>query len=183
MTRVGYARVSLLDQDTHPQVEALRQAGCERVYTEYASGARSDRPQLAAALDYLRAGDQLVVARLDRLGRSLPHLIAVVDELRTREVDFRSLSEDLDTTTAAGKLLFHVLAAFAEFERALVRERTEAGLAAARAAGRRGGRRPRLSEHQVRYVQRMHASGVTISELAKGLEVGRATVYRALSPA
>jgi DNA invertase Pin-like site-specific DNA recombinase len=169
-----------MDQDPATQVAALEAAGCTRVYVERASGRRVERPELAAALEYLRAGDQLVVCRLDRLGRNLPHLLALLDQLHDRGVQFRSLGEGMDTTTAQGQLLYALLGAFAAFERELIRERTRDGLAAARALGRRGGRPKVLTVHQVRYARRMHDAGVSITEIAKGLSCGRTTVYRAL---
>jgi DNA invertase Pin-like site-specific DNA recombinase len=137
---IGYARVSTGEQTLALQLDALAQAGCGKVFTETASGATADRPALGQALAYLREGDTLVVWRLDRLGRSLPHLIETVAALRERGVGFRSLTEQVDTTTPGGKLVFHVFGALAEFERDLIRERTHAGLAAARARGRTGGR-------------------------------------------
>jgi hypothetical protein len=137
---LGYARVSTADQQAHLQVDALQRAGCYRVFTETASGARPDRPTLEQVLDQLRPGDTLVVWKLDRLGRSLRHLVDTVTGLAERGVGFRSLQEAIDTTTPGGKLVFHVFAALAEFERDLIRERTAAGLAAARARGRHVGR-------------------------------------------
>src|SRR5215211_5367331 len=137
---LGYARVSTADQQPQLQVDALERAGCYRVFTETASGARSDRPVLEQVLDQLRRGDTLVVWKLDRLGRSLRHLVDTVTELAERGIGFRSLQEAIDTTTPGGKLVFHVFAALAEFERDLIRERTTAGLAAARARGRHGDR-------------------------------------------
>jgi DNA invertase Pin-like site-specific DNA recombinase len=137
---LGYARVSTTDQQPHLQVDALERAGCYRVFTETASGARTDRPSLEQLLDQLRPGDTLVVWKLDRLGRSLRHLVDTVTGLAEHGIGFRSLQESIDTTTPGGKLVFHVFAALAEFERDLIRERTSAGLAAARARGRHGGR-------------------------------------------
>jgi DNA invertase Pin-like site-specific DNA recombinase len=183
MTLVGYARVSTHEQDPQLQTDALSAAGCERIYLDVASGARAERPELAAALDYLREGDQLVVWKLDRLGRSLSHLITTLDGLRERGVAFRSLTEGIDTTTAHGQLLFAVLGAFAQFERELIRERVTAGLAAARAAGRRGGRPRALRPSQLRYVQRQYGARTPVAELARELGVGRATIYRALAAA
>jgi DNA invertase Pin-like site-specific DNA recombinase len=142
---LGYARVSTTDQQPQLQVDALQRAGCYRVFTETASGARSDRPVLDQLLDQLRPGDTLVVWKLDRLGRSLRHLVDTVTGLAECGVGFRSLQEAIDTTTPGGKLVFHVFAALAEFERDLIRERTSAGLAAARARGRQGGRPPVLT--------------------------------------
>lgn len=179
VTAVGYARVSTLDQDPRLQLDALAAAGCERTYLDRASGARADRPELAAALDYLRPGDTLVVWRLDRLGRSLSHLLATLDGLTARGVAFRSLAEGMDTSTAQGRLLAQLLGAFAEFERALVRERTRAGLAAARALGRRGGRRRVLSPGQIRAARAMRRDRVCVSEIARAMGCSRATIYRA----
>ena len=137
---IGYARVSTPDQSLALQTDALQAAGCERLFTDTISGARVERPGLAAALSTCRPGDTLVVWKLDRLGRSLPHLVETVRDLAARGVGFKSVQEQLDTTTSGGKLIFHVFAALAEFERDLIRERTNAGLAAARARGRKGGR-------------------------------------------
>src|SRR5689334_20823428 len=153
---IGYARVSTTDQTLALQQDALTKAGCDRIFTDTASGARTDRPGLAEALTYARSGDTLVVWRLDRLGRSLVHLIQTVAQLQERGVHFRSLQEQLDTSTSGGKLVFHFFGALAEFERDLIRERTMAGLAAARARGRRGGRRP-LSEAKVRQLRTLAA--------------------------
>jgi DNA invertase Pin-like site-specific DNA recombinase len=133
---IGYARVSTLDQHLHLQEDALKKAGCERIFTDTASGAKSERPGLSQVLDALRSGDTLVVWKLDRLGRSLKHLVETVQALSEKEVGFRSLQESIDTTTSGGKLIFHIFAALAEFERDIIRERTNAGLAAARARGR-----------------------------------------------
>src|SRR5919206_2285768 len=144
MMLIGYARVSTLDQNLDLQQDALRKAGCERLFTDVASGSQTTREGLEVALGFLRAGDALVVWKLDRLGRSLKQLIDLVLTLETREVGLWSLQERLDTTTSGGKLIFHVFGALAEFERDLIRERTQAGLAAARARGRKGGR-PRVA--------------------------------------
>jgi DNA invertase Pin-like site-specific DNA recombinase len=157
---VGYARVSTPEQRLDLQRDALVKAGCERVFEDVASGAQAERPGLAAALAFVRPGDTLAVWRLDRLGRSLPHLIEAVTALRERGVGFRSLQESLDTTTSGGKLVFHVFAALAEFERDLIRERTSAGLAAARARGRRGGRPSVMTAHKARVAQEMYRSAV-----------------------
>jgi len=183
MTLIGYARVSGGEQDPTLQQIALHEVGCERIFTDRASGARTDRPQLTTALDYLRAGDTLVVWRLDRLGRSLTHLIATLDALHERGIQFASITEGMDTSTAQGKLLYQLLGAFAEFERELIRERVMAGLRAARASGRRGGRRPVLDQAQVRYVRRQYEAGVPVAELKRQLQVSRPTIYRALAGA
>ena len=137
---IGYARVSTNDQNLDLQRDALEAAGCERLFTDTASGAKAERPGLKEALKECRKGDILVVWKLDRLGRSLPHLVETVRDLMAREVGFKSLQESIDTTTSAGKLIFHIFASLAEFERDLIRERTNAGLSAARARGRKGGR-------------------------------------------
>jgi DNA invertase Pin-like site-specific DNA recombinase len=179
---VGYARVSTADQSLNIQTDALAQAGCIRVFTDTASGAVADRPQLAAALDYVREGDTLVVWRLDRLGRSVRHLIDTVMLLQERVVGFRSLQEAIDTTTSGGRLVFHVFCALAEFERELVKERTKAGLVAARARGRVGGRKPVLTPKQIQVARQMYdAQTSTVSEIAAVLGVSRATVYRNLT--
>jgi DNA invertase Pin-like site-specific DNA recombinase len=179
---LGYARVSTTDQQPQLQVDALERAGCYRIFTETASGAHTDRPTLAKVLDQLRPGDTLVVWKLDRLGRSLRHLVDIVVRLAERGVGFRSLQEAIDTTTPGGKLVFHVFAALAEFERDLIRERTSAGLAAARARGRRGGRPSVMTVHKVRVAEEMYRSGeFTVSAIAKTLGVSRASIYRHLT--
>ncbi len=178
---VGYPRVSTVDQNPELQHDALMAAGCSRVFTDKASGVASDRPQLAAALDYLREGDSLVVWRLDRLGRSLKHLLEVVSALDERDVGFQSLHESIDTTTSTGKLVFHIVGALAEFERDLIKDRTTAGLAAARARGRVGGRKPVLTAQQIQVALKMYAAGdSTVADIAKVLRVSRATIYRQL---
>jgi DNA invertase Pin-like site-specific DNA recombinase len=179
---LGYARVSTTDQQPQLQVDALEHAGCYRVFTETASGARADRPVLEQVLDQLRPGDTLVVWKLDRLGRSLRHLVDTVTALAERDVGFRSLQEAIDTTTTpGGKLVFHVFAALAEFERDLIRERTAAGLAAARTRGRRGGRPSVLTGHKLQVAEEMYRSGqYTVAAIATTLGVSRASIYRHL---
>jgi DNA invertase Pin-like site-specific DNA recombinase len=180
---LGYARVSTTDQQSNLQVDALTTAGCYRVFAETASGAGAgaDRPVLGQVLDQLRPGDTLVVWKLDRLGRSLRHLVDTVTGLAERGIGFRSLQEAIDTTTPGGKLVFHVFAALAEFERDLIRERTAAGLAAARARGRHGGRPSVMTAHKVRVAGEMYASGqYTVSAIATTLGVSRASIYRHL---
>jgi len=180
---LGYARTSTTDQHLDLQIDALTVAGCYRVFTETASGARTDRPVLDQLLDQLRPGDTLVVWKLDRLGRSLRHLVDTVTGLADRGVGFRSLQESIDTTTPGGKLVFHVFAALAEFERDLIRERTAAGLTAARARGRNGGRPPVLDAGQVELARELYASRrYTTAEIARRLKVGRSTLYRYLGP-
>jgi DNA invertase Pin-like site-specific DNA recombinase len=180
---VGYARCSTWDQTTALQIDALKAAGCTKIFEEIASGTKTDRPELLKALEYLRGGDTLVVWRLDRLGRSLPHLIETVGGLEERGVGFKSATEGIDTTTPSGRLVFHVFAALADFERSLIVERTRAGLAAAKARGSKSGRKPSLSPTQIKMVRQMHAAQEhTVAEIAAAVGgVSRATVYRALA--
>ena len=182
---IGYARISTGEQTLNLQLDALNAAGCSTIYQETASGAKADRPVLEEVLSYLRKGDTLVVWRLDRLGRSLEHLIDVVAGLETRGIGFRSLTEQIDTTTSGGKLIFHVFGALAEFERDLIRERTQAGLAAARARGRTGGRPRKLTDpRQLELARSLYASGQTdVATICRTLGISRATLYRAVKPA
>ena len=179
---IGYARVSTEDQDTRLQLDALTDAGCERIYQEAVSGGKRERPELAKCLDALRRGDTLTVWRLDRLGRSLKDLVGMVSDLEARGVAFSSLSEAIDTGSAGGKLIFHVFAALAEFERSLIRERTRAGLAAARARGRKGGRPRKMSADQVRKAKAMLLDPyMTKGEVARHFKVTRMTLNKALA--
>jgi DNA invertase Pin-like site-specific DNA recombinase len=176
---IGYARVSTEDQDTALQRDALIGAGCERIFEETASGARIDREQLRAAIEFARMGDSVVVWKLDRLARSLTQLIQTIEELEKNGVGFRSLTESIDTTTAGGRLIFHIFGALAEFERAIIRERTRAGLLAARNRGRKGGRRPSLSETDMGAARALLASPVlSFGEVAKRMRVSKGTLYR-----
>ena len=176
---IGYARVSTSDQDAELQRVALREAGCERIFDETASGAQRDRPQLIAAIDYMREGDTLVVWKLDRLARSLKQLIDTVDGLSRRGIHVRSVTESIDTSTPNGRLIFHVFGALAEFERALIRERTLAGLALARSQGKVGGRPRAFSQGKEMAVRAMLACGeLTVSEVARHAGVSVATLYR-----
>jgi len=176
--KIGYARVSTLDQNLALQRDALRGAGCERIVEDAATGALADRPGLTRALDLLRSGDTLVVWRLDRLGRSLNHLIHLVGELGDRGVGFVSLTEHIETDTPAGRLTFHLFGALAEFERGLVRERTMAGLAAARARGRRGGRPPALDAARRELCVRLYAEGrYPVAELCRMMGISKPTLY------
>ena len=183
MAAVGYARVSTADQDLALQLDALAAAGCAPVFEDRASGARVDRPGLRAALDYAREGDVLVAWRLDRLGRSLPHLIETVAALERRGVGFRSLTEAIDTTTPGGRLVFHLFAAPGRFERDLIRERTRAGLKAAAARGGKGGRKPVVTEEKLRRARGLLARGLTVREAAARVRVGKTALYEALSHA
>jgi DNA invertase Pin-like site-specific DNA recombinase len=177
---LGYARVSTADQTADPQSDALSAAGCSRVWIDTASGSTTSRPQLDDLLTHLRSGDTLVVWRLDRLGRSLPHLLQTVDNLDSQGVGFKSLTEAIDTTTSGGKLIFSIFGAIAEFERNLIRERTAVGLAAAKARGRVGGRPRKMTQNRIRQAKRMRDTGTSLSEIAEILGVGRTTLYRYL---
>ncbi len=182
MTLLGYARVSRIDQNPDLQEQALQAAGCSRVWVERASGrANSLRPELVNIMEHLRAGDVLVVWKLDRLGRSLSHLVSLLDDLRTRDIEFRSLTEGIDTTTSLGRLMFNLCGAFAEMERELMLERTNAGLAAARAKGRVGGQLPKLNPVHMTEARRMIAAGYPKAHIARVLNVHRATLNRALA--
>lgn len=176
---IGYARVSTLDQNHQLQLDALKLAGCEKIFVETASGAQRDRPELAAALAYARDSDVICVWRLDRLSRSLKQLIETVEGLEAKGIGFRSLTESIDTTTPGGKLIFHVFGALAQFERELIKERTVAGLAAARAQGKIGGRPASLSDKDLAIAKAMLSDpAITMTEVAKRLKVSAATLYR-----
>jgi DNA invertase Pin-like site-specific DNA recombinase len=181
VTHIGYARVSTLDQDPTLQLDALAAAGCAKVFEDRASGARADRPGLRQAFDYAREGDVLIVWKLDRLGRSLPHLIETVAALEKRGVGFRSLTEAIDTTTPGGRLVFHLFGALGQFERDLIQERTRAGLAAASARGRKGGRKPVVVPDKLQRAKDMIARGLTVREAAIRLRIGKTALYEALS--
>jgi DNA invertase Pin-like site-specific DNA recombinase len=180
MARIGYARVSTADQDFALQRDALAAADCDHVFEDRASGAKADRPGLAQALSYVRRGDVLVVWKLDRLGRSMSHLITTVSKLEGRGVGLRSMTEQIDTTTAGGRLIFHVFGALGQFERDLIRERTRAGLKAAEARGRRGGRKPVVTEEKLRRARQLMAKGLTAREAAARIKVGKTALYNAL---
>src|SRR3982750_2847449 len=156
--QIGYARVSTDEQNLNLQRDALKKADCHRIFTDTVSGTKAKRPGLEQALSHLRPGDTLVVWRLDRLGRSLRHLIDTVTDLQEEEIGFKSLTESIDTTTSGGKLVFHIFGALAEFEREIIRERTQAGLQAARARGRYGGPKHKLSEKQVAIARQLWVS-------------------------
>ena len=178
----GYARVSTLEQDPALQLDGLRSAGVDEVFVDQASGTRTDRPELETMLRQLRAGDTVVVWRLDRLGRSLPHLIETVTGLGERGVGFRSLTEAIDTTTSGGRLLFGIMASIAAFERDLIRERTMAGLQAARDRGRVGGRPPKVTAEKLELARSMLADGSSKTAIAKALGISRPTLYDHLAP-
>jgi DNA invertase Pin-like site-specific DNA recombinase len=178
---IGYARVSTLEQDPALQRDALIAAGCIKMFEDCASGARADRPGLSRALAFLREGDVLVVWKLDRLGRSLAHLIDTVAALAARGIGLRSLTEAIDTTTPGGRLVFHLFGALGQFERDLIRERTRAGLAAAEARGRKGGRRPVVTDDKLRRARLLIAQGLTVREAAARVRVGKTALYEALA--
>ncbi len=176
---IGYARVSTQDQTPELQLDALSGIGCEKIFTEKASGTQRDRPQLKAALEYVRSGDTLVVWKLDRLARSLKQLIETIEQLNERDIDFRSLTEAIDTATPGGRLIFHIFAALAEFERSLIQERTQAGLAAARARGKKGGRPPALSPDDLLVAKALlRDQAISVEDVAKRLNVSPSTLYR-----
>ena len=178
--QVGYVRVSTTDQDESLQVDALRAAGCGKFFTDKMSGVKAERKGLDEALAYLRPGDSLVVWKLDRAGRSLKHLIELLNMLQAKGVDFMSLTEKIDTSTPGGKLIFHMMGALAEFERDLIRERTHAGLSEARARGRTGGRpRALKSEQKIALARRMFAEpNRDIDLICSTLKISRSTLYR-----
>jgi DNA invertase Pin-like site-specific DNA recombinase len=182
--KIGYARISTQDQNLHLQRDALINAGCEKTFEDTASGAKDDRPGLATALDFARPGDTLIVWKLDRLGRSLKQLIETINQLQAKRVGFASVQENIDTTTPGGKLVFHVFGALAEFERELIRERTNAGLKAARARGRKGGRPRSMTPQQVAMAQRLlDDPTLSIATICQTMKISAPTLYRHCVPA
>ena len=177
---IGYARVSTHEQTLNLQQDALQKIGCTKIFTDTASGAKTERKGLEEALNYVRKGDTLVVWRLDRLGRSLPHLITTMTDLLERGSGFKSLTENIDTTTSGGKLIFHIFGALAEFERNLIKERTQAGLMAARARGRRGGRPKALTAKQLSIARDLYEKRHPIADICRTLKISRATLYRSI---
>ena len=179
--RIGYARVSTEDQNLDMQRDALTAAGCSVIYEETASGKGAARPALEQCRKALRPGDALIVWRLDRLGRSLPDLVQIVSELEQKDIGFESVTERIETGSAAGKLVFHVFAALADFERNLIRERTNAGLAAARARGRVGGRKPKLDAKDMKEIQALwRDKSIPVADIARRYGVSRTTLYKHL---
>ena len=175
---IGYARVSTDDQNLHLQRDALERAGCQVIYEDKASGKNTERSELEGCLKVLRSGDTFVVWRLDRLGRSLGDLVKLVTTLEEKGIEFESLQEKIETTSASGKLVFHVFAALAEFERNLISERTRAGLKAARARGRLGGRKPKLKQKDIREIKALLKDpNIPVSDIAKRFGVSRTTIY------
>lgn len=180
--KIGYARVSTKDQNLDMQIDDLKKIGCEKIFTDKISGAKKDRPGLDEALNYVRKGDVLVVWKLDRAGRSLKHLIELVNLLNEQEVGFVSIKENIDTTTSTGKLMFHIFASLAEFERDIIRERTEAGLAAARARGKVGGRPKLMDDRKLAMAKSMMADkSIPIKNICSTLGVSKSTLYKYLS--
>ena len=176
---IGYARVSTQDQNPQLQLDALKASGCERIFEEKASGAQRERPALQEALSVLREGDTLVVWKLDRLARSLRQLIDTIEALEERGIGFRSLTESIDTTTSGGRLVFHIFGALAEFERSIIRERTTAGLASARARGRLGGRPRAMSPEDIAVAKTLLAnSEISVKEIARRQGVSVSTLYK-----
>src|SRR5438876_8116960 len=176
---IGYARVSTADQTLNLQKDALEQIGCSKIFTDTISGSATERKGLDEALEYVRAGDTLVVWRLDRLGRSLKHLIETITNLNNRKIGFKSITENIDTTTSGGKLIFHIFGALAEFERDIIKERTQAGLQAARARGRLGGRPKALTDKKQSMAQALYKDkSNSIADICKTLNISRATLYR-----
>lgn len=181
---IGYARVSTDDQNLDLQRDALKRAGCERMFEDKASGAKADRTGLAALMSMLRTGDTVVIWRLDRLGRSLKNLIELVERFEAAKVGLRSLQENIDTTTSGGRLVFHLFGALAEFERNLIRERTQAGMAAARVRGRMGGRPKRLGPAKLALALRLHHEAKhTIKEICQMMGISKSTLYNYLARA
>lgn len=182
--KIGYARVSTKDQILDLQIDALTKDGCELIFKETASGAKTDRPELQKLLNHLRKGDIVVVYKLDRLGRSLKHLLEVVSELNTKEVGIRSINDAIDTTTPQGRLFFNISASFAEFERDLIRERTKSGLEAARARGRRGGRRQGMTkeaEQKAILAETYYKEGkMGVNQIANEIGISKMTLYKYL---
>lgn len=177
--KIGYARISTKDQKLDLQIDALERAGCEKIFRDVASGAKDKRTGLAEAVNFARKGDVIVVWKLDRLGRSLKHLIQTINELSERGIGFESIEEKLDTTSAGGKLVFHIFGALAEFERELIRERTNAGLKAARARGRSGGRPAALTEEDRKMVKKlMDDKTIPIKDICERFKISRSTLYK-----
>jgi DNA invertase Pin-like site-specific DNA recombinase len=180
--KVGYARVSTADQSLDSQTDSLSEAGCEKLFTDVASGVRTQRPGLDNAISYCRKGDKLVVWKLDRMGRSMAHLIEMIQKLEKKGVGFQSLTEKIDTTTAGGRLIFHLFGALAEFERDLIRERVQAGLRSVRARGRKGGRPPLSDETKAMAQALMADKSLSIKQICERLGIAKSTLYKHAGP-
>jgi DNA invertase Pin-like site-specific DNA recombinase len=179
--KFGYARVSTIDQNLELQIDELKKAGCDKIFQEKVTGTRKDRPELAEMLKMLRPGDKVVVWKLDRIGRSFKHLIELIEHFKENKIEFISLKENIDTTSATGKLIFNIFASLSEFEREMISERTKAGLAAARARGREGGR-PKVKKEKIDLALKMYKSkDYSISEIIEATGIGKTTLYRYLS--
>ncbi|SHK42047.1 recombinase family protein [Tepidibacter formicigenes] len=180
--KIGYARVSTRDQNLDMQIDELKKYGCDKIFTDIVSGSKCERTGLKEAFEYARENDIIVVWKLDRAGRSLKHLIEIVNELNERKIGFISLKESIDTTTSTGRLMFHIFASLAEFERDIIRERTMAGLSAARARGRIGGRPKKMDENKLIMAKSMMADkNISVKEICKTLNVSKSTLYKSLS--
>lgn len=178
---IGYARVSTTDQNLDAQIDALNDAGCAKVFTDKASGVKPERAGLIAAIEYARAGDVLAVKKLDRLGRSIKNLIELITQIHNKGVGFKSLTENIDTTTSGGKLIFHIFSALAEFERDIIRERTKAGLEAARKRGRRGGRPQKINQKQIEQMRAIYETNKSsVTDICKSFGVSRSAFYKCI---
>lgn len=178
---IGYARVSTVDQNLNLQTDALLKSGCKEIFEDTISGSKAEREGLDKLLKYIRHGDTVVVWKLDRLGRSLKHLIELVQMFNERQIGLKSIQENIDTTTASGKLFLHIFGALAEFERELIRERTIAGLRAAAERGRKGGRPRSLDENKIEQARALHRSKIPVTEICRTLGISKGTLYRNLS--
>ena len=179
--KVGYARVSTQDQNLRMQLDALKEAGCEKIFTDKQSGKDDDRPGLTKALNFVRSGDTLLVFKLDRLSRSLPSLLKIVNQLKDRGTEFTSLHEKIQTDSAGGSLIFHIFAALSQFERELISERTKIGLEAARRRGKFGGRPKVIDEELLDQIKKMYSSGISVKTISKQLNISCPTIYRYLN--
>lgn len=179
---IGYARISTTEQSLDLQIDNLKSEGCEKIFTDIASGSKNERPGLDEAIKFCRNGDTLVVWKLDRVGRSMSHLIAAIKQFETQGVGFRSLTENIDTTTPGGRLVFHLFGALAEFERDLIRERVQAGLRSARARGRKGGRPPVSEETKAMAKSLMANKDLSIKQICDRLGIGKSTLYKYVKP-
>lgn len=183
MEQIGYARVSTNDQDPELQIQALKKAGCKKIFTETVSGIASSRPELDKCFDYLRKGDTLIIYKLDRLGRSAKDIINITNTLQERAINLVALNDNIDTTTPQGKFMFQLTASLAELERNLISERTKDGLKAARARGRLGGRRKKLTEKEANQVRQLHKKNImSIKEICQRYKISRSTLYCYLNP-
>lgn len=180
--KIGYARVSTSDQNLNLQIDALKEIGCEKIFTDVTSGTKKDRLGLEETLNYSREGDIIVVWKLDRVGRSLKNLIEIINSLNSRHVGFVSIKENIDTTSSSGRLMFHIFASLAEFERDIIKERTQAGLKAARARGRLGGRPKKLDNKQASIAKTMMKDkSISINDICKTFNISKSTLYKTIN--